>query len=181
MPINPSTDPAVYNTGSLKCIRAGSLAQEGRWFFSSPFLILCVFYFAGQWSKDPAPSAISTHPLCRHTLPSFSPPTLVTLFTCKYPEMKWVTFVVHAGAFPSTAHNLPPHVSLFSFLHSLLAWFHPTSFFHPHLLKFHPHPAVNLTPTALSLSSPPLISLSPALPRQLLLPISEVVDCWITL
>lgn len=75
MPINPSTDPALYNTGSLKCIRAGFAGKRGKVsFFVFFHLLLCVFYFAGQWSKDPALPAISTHTPSFHTLPSFPPP-----------------------------------------------------------------------------------------------------------
>lgn len=120
MPINPSTDPAVYNTGSLKCIRAGLPA------FSSLSSILFLLLVG-----DLAPLAVATlSPCCS---------TLATLFTCKYPEMKWV-------ARPSTAYYLPPT--------SCLSRLIPSSFA---CLILHPPPRCNFTPVLLS-DPPPLPS-----------------------
>lgn len=56
MPINPSTDPAVYNTGSLKCIRAGLPA------FSSLSAILFLLLVG-----DLAPLAVATLSPCCST------------------------------------------------------------------------------------------------------------------
>lgn len=149
MPINPSTDPGVYNTSSLKCIRAGLLAWERSWFFFSSS-----FEFSTWLVSDPRTLHRGQSP---HILFEFFPTTLVTLFTCKYPEMKWVAFVVCAGAFPSTAHYLPPHVSVFSFLHPFLAWFLPTSLIPTPLSR------CNFTPFLLSVKRPFTHSLSPSL------------------
>lgn len=131
-------------------------------FFLLP-LILWVFLLRWSVIQGPCtPGNLHTHSQPSHT-PDFFPTVLVTLFTCKYPEMKWVAFVVRAGAFPSTARYLPPHVALFSFLHPFLFDFHP-----PVLPSIYP-------PATLSLPS------SPPLPRPLLLPMLEVVDACFTL
>lgn len=95
---------------------------------------------------------------------------LVTLFTCKYPEMKWVAFVMWEGAFPSTAHYLPPHVSSRACL--IL----------PHLFDLHP-PCCNFTPILLSIYPPMTLYFpsSSSFSTSPLLPMPEVVDGWITL
>lgn len=84
--------------------------------------------------------------------------TLATLFTCKYPEMKWV-------ARPSTAYYLPPT--------SCLSRLIPSSFA---CLILHPPPAV-ISPLSCSQSPHRSRPLSPPL----LYPLTKVVDCWITL
>lgn len=100
MPINPSTDPAVYNTGSLKCIRAGLPA------FSSLSAILFLLLVG-----DLAPLAVATLSPCCST-PNWPLYSLAN-------TPKWNG--LHAPP-QHTIYHLP-HASLVSFLHPLLAWF----------------------------------------------------------
>lgn len=100
MPINPSTDPAVYNTGSLKCIRAGLPA------FSSLSSILFLLLVG-----DLAPLAVATLSPCCST-PHWPLYSLAN-------TPKWNG--LHAPP-QHTIYHLP-HASLVSFLHPLLAWF----------------------------------------------------------
>lgn len=129
MLINPSTEPAVYNTSSLKCIRAGSPARRGRCFFPL-FLMLCVFYFAGQWSKDfSTPGILHTHSrvfphhaghssqwlwheirgfcgACRRTSLHCSLSTISCLFLLIHLSPAW--FHSSSQIFPPTSSNFSP-------------------------------------------------------------------------
>lgn len=109
MPINPSTDPVVYNTGLLICIRAGSPELEGEVGYSPPHLII---FFAFSTSPVSHPKTLhsqqSTHTHTVITHSWVSPTMLVTLFACKYSgdEMR----KCFCGAEPSTTSWFPPHI-----------------------------------------------------------------------
>lgn len=128
MPINPSTDPAVYNTGSLKCIRAGLPA------FSSLSSILFLLLVG-----DLAPLAVATLSPCCST-PHWPLYSLAN-------TPKWNG--LHAPP-QHTIYHLP-HASLVSFLHPLLAWFctPPPAVISPLSCSQSPHRSRPLSPPLL--------------------------------
>lgn len=175
MPINPSTDPAVYNTGSLKCIRAGWLAWEGRWFFFFPRPLR----FRLRWSVIQGSCTVGN----LHTYTwVFSPPHWS--FYSLANTLRWNKLLLWC-----VQEHFPPLLTIYHLVcpssHSSMP-FVPD--FSPPLWTPPPSLAVISPLSSLSFcqSNPPwlFLSLRPLLlspPLPLVLPMLEVVDCRITL
>ncbi len=141
--------------------------MRGKVFFFSLSSSFCVFYFAGQWSKDPVLAAISTHTPGRHTLLSF---THAGHFI--HMQITWEGMSCFCGA----CRSIFLHCSL-----STTSWFslHIPPSLACHLFDF--RPLLVVISSRSCCQSTPLRLLSAPLFCLLLLPMLEVVDGWITL
>lgn len=148
MPINPSTDPAVYNTGSLKCIRAGSPEWEGRWFFF--FFFLSSFAFSTSLVSNPRTlhsrqsPYTHTHTPSRHTLSRVLHPPCWSLYSLAN-TLRWNELLLWC-----VQEHFPPPLTISLLIPASLAC---------HLFDFHPPLAVIFTPILLSIYPPLTLSL----------------------